>query len=80
MPYGSCRSARQTVVEASRERIPIERNISGAGKIVGAFLGVKRSSRSPRAFQRLETVRAASFRSRVLSLAKACSIGFRSGL
>ena len=39
MPYGSCRSARQTVVEASRERNTIERNISGAGKIVGAFLG-----------------------------------------
>jgi hypothetical protein len=62
------------------ERIPFEWNISGIGEIVGALLGVKRPRMLPRASHRAATVRAAIFRSNALSLAKACSIGLRSGL
>ncbi len=41
--------------------------------------GVNASSNLPMAAQTVATVRAAALRSRCLSLAKTCSIGFRSG-
>lgn len=53
--------------------------ISCVGEIVGAFLEVTASRMGPMASQTASTVRAAALRNQCLSLAKNCSIGFRSG-
>ena len=57
------------------ERFPIRWNIAGVGEVVGAFGGGEGVVR-----QSASTVRVAAARSSALSLAKASSIGFRSGL
>ena len=54
--------------------------VSCGGEIVGAFFGVKRRRASAMACQRSGMVRAAAARSRALSLAKAISMGLKSGL
>jgi hypothetical protein len=80
---GSWRSAVSSCCregDAGLERFPIRWNIAGVGEVVGAFGWGEGVEARPIVRQRASTVRRAAVLSRVLSLAKACSIGFRSGL
>jgi hypothetical protein len=62
------------------ERFPVGWNIASMGEVAGAFVGGEGVEQLSERLPEASTVRLAAVRKRALSLAKARSIGFKSGL